>query len=108
MPVNPLAAGLEKERIEPLLLCDPDGTVIDEAIPYLLQHAGANHGMTAETEVFLFEAHRSQPMREKIQPALAQDKWVICDRFFDSTTVYRGAGRNLDSKLDSNAPRSRG
>src|SRR5207302_1509985 len=54
-----------------------------------------NHGMTAETELLLFEASRSQLVREKIQPALAQDEWVICDRFFDSTTVYQGVARSL-------------
>ena len=55
--------------------------------------------MTAETELLLFEASRSQLVREKIQPALTRGEWVICDRFFDSTTVYQGAARNLDSKL---------
>ena len=52
--------------------------------------------MTAETELLLFEASRSQLVREKIQPALARGEWVICDRFFDSTTVYQGAARDLD------------
>ena len=58
--------------------------------------------MTAETELLLFEASRSQLVREKIQPALTRGEWVICDRFFDSTTVYQGAARNLDSKLVKN------
>src|SRR5256714_4547131 len=68
-------------------------------IRHLLQHSDENHGMTAETELLLFEASRSQLVREKIQPALTRGEWVICDRFFDSTTVYQGAARNLDSKL---------
>jgi len=93
--VKRLTARLEKLGINPLVLREPGGTVIGEAIRHLLQHSEENHGMTAETELLLFEASRSQLVREKIQPALAQDEWVICDRFFDSTTVYQGVARSL-------------
>lgn len=55
--------------------------------------------MTPETELLLFAASRSQLVREKIQPALARDEFVLCDRFFDSTTVYQGAARALDPVL---------
>ena len=55
--------------------------------------------MTPETELLLFEASRGQLVREKIQPALWRGKWVICDRFFDSTTVYQGVARHLDPDL---------
>jgi len=77
--VNRLAARLEKERIKPLVLREPGGTAIGEAIRHLLQHSEENHGMTAETELLLFEASRSQLVREKIQPALSRGEWVICD-----------------------------
>jgi len=55
--------------------------------------------MTPETELLLFEASRSQLVREKIQPALRRGEWVICDRFFDSTRVYQGSARHLDLEL---------
>jgi dTMP kinase len=97
--VTRLAARLDREGIRPLVLREPGGTAIGEAIRHLLQHSEENHGMTAETELLLFEASRSQLVREKIQPALARGEWVICDRFFDSTTVYQGAARNLEAKL---------
>jgi dTMP kinase len=97
--VERLGARLDKEGIRPLVLREPGGTAIGEAIRHLLQHSEENRGMTAETELLLFEASRSQLVREKIQPALARGEWVICDRFFDSTTVYQGAARNLDAKL---------
>jgi dTMP kinase len=93
--VKRLAARLEKDGIRPLVLREPAGTAIGEAIRYLLQHSDENHGMTPETELLLFEASRIQLVWEKIQPALARGEWVICDRFFDSTTVYQGAARNL-------------
>jgi dTMP kinase len=96
--VKRLAARLEKWGIRPAVLREP-GTAIGEAIRHLLQHSEDNHAMTPETELLLFEASRSQLVREKIQPALRRGEWVICDRFFDSTTVYQGAARQLDLRL---------
>jgi dTMP kinase len=96
--VKRLAARMEKEGIRPLVLREPGGTAIGEAIRYLLQHSDKNHGMTPETELLLFETSRSQLVWEKIQPALARGEWVICDRVFDSTAVYQGTARNLDPK----------
>jgi len=52
--------------------------------------------MTPETELLLFEASRSQLVREIIKPALEQGMCVIADRFFDSTTAYQGAARALN------------
>ena len=93
--VKRLAARLEKWGIRPAVLREPGGTAIGEAIRHLLQHSEDNHAMTPETELLLFEASRSQLVREKMQPALRRGEWVICDRFFDSTTVYQGAARQL-------------
>src|SRR5207248_11760113 len=65
-------------------------------IRHLLQHSEDNHAMTPETELLLFEASRSQLVREEIQSALRRGEWVICERFLDSTTGYQGAARQLD------------
>ena len=97
--VKRLATRLEKWGIRPAVLREPGGTAIGEAIRHLLQHSEDNHAMTPETELLLFEASRRQLVREKIQPALRRAEWVICDRFFDSTTVYQGAARQLDLGL---------
>ena len=70
-----------------------------DAILHLLQYSQENHEMTAETELLLFEASRSQLVRKKTQPALAGDKRGICDRLFDSTAVYQDAEPNLVPKL---------
>ncbi len=99
MQVKRLAARLEKCGIAAAVFREPGGTAIGEAIRHLLQHSEENHAMTPETELLLFEASRSQLVREKIQPALQRGEWVICDRFFDSTTVYQGAARHLDPEL---------
>jgi dTMP kinase len=55
--------------------------------------------MVPETELLLFEASRSQLVREMIKPALERGLCVIADRFLDSTTVYQGAARKLDRQI---------
>jgi len=97
--VQRLAARLERSGIPHLLTREPGGTSIGETIRELLQFAPHNSAMTAETELLLFEASRSQLVRETIKPALERGLYVIADRFFDSTTVYQGAARKLDHEM---------
>jgi dTMP kinase len=97
--VKRLAARLERERVPFLLTREPGGTPIGEKIRDLLQFAPESGAMRAETEVLLFEASRSQLVREIIEPALTSGSIVIADRFFDSTTVYQGVARKLDAKF---------
>lgn len=95
--VKRLAARLEAEGMPFLLTREPGGTLIGEKIRDLLQFAPESAAMFPETEVLLFEASRSQLVREVIVPALDRGTLVIADRFFDSTTVYQGAARRLNS-----------
>ncbi|MGB9475003.1 MAG: dTMP kinase [Candidatus Udaeobacter sp.] len=97
--VQRLAARLERFGMPYLVTREPGGTPIGETIRELLQFASHNSGMTPETELLLFEASRSQLVREIIKPALERGVCVIADRFFDSTTVYQGAARRLDREL---------
>ncbi len=78
---------------------EPGGTAIGEKIRDLLQFAPESFAMAAETELLLFEASRSQLVREIIRPALEQGTIVISDRFFDSTTVYQGVARKLEPDM---------
>jgi dTMP kinase len=94
--VQRLAARLEELGVPFLVTRDPGGTAIGESIRELLQFAPQSAGMAPETELLLFEASRSQLVRELIKPALESGKCVIADRFFDSTTVYQGVARKLD------------
>jgi dTMP kinase len=93
--VHRLAARLESLGIPFLLTREPGGTAIGESIRELLQFAPHGKGMFPETELLLFEASRSQLVREVVKPALDAGICVISDRFFDSTTVYQGAARRL-------------
>ena len=97
--VKRLAARLEARGVPVLLTREPGGTAIGEKIRHLLQFAPEGVAMRPETEVLLFEASRSQLVREVIQPALDGGRTVIADRFFDSTTVYQGAARKLDPTI---------
>src|SRR5262249_29631399 len=94
-----LAARLERSAVPHRLTREPGGTPIGETIRELLQCASHNSDMTPEAELLLFEASRSQLVREIIKPALECGMCVIADRFFDSTTVYQGAARKLDREM---------
>lgn len=78
-------------------LREPGGTKVSEKIRTLLLDT-ANAGMCSECELLLYEASRAQLVHEVIEPALAADALVLCDRFFDSTYAYQAGGRGL---LDS-------
>jgi dTMP kinase len=79
------------------VLREPGGTLIGEEIRHTLKHSPNNHAMTPEAELLLMNASRAQLVRELIRPSLDRGEIVICDRFYDSTTVYQGHGRGLDS-----------
>src|SRR5213083_841182 len=97
--VKKLATRLQQMGVPYVITREPGGTPIGETIRELLQFAPHNFGMTPETELLLFEASRSQLVRETIKPALERGVCVIADRFFDSTTVYQGAARRLDREM---------
>jgi len=94
-----LASHFQRCGIPYILTREPGGTPIGESIRDLLQFAPHNSDMTSETELLLFEASRSQLVREVIKPALERGKCVIADRFFDSTSVYQGAARKLNREV---------
>jgi dTMP kinase len=94
-----LSERLKRCGFQCILTREPGGTPIGETIRELLQFAPHNSTMTAEAELLLFEASRSQLVRDVIRPALERGVCVIADRFFDSTTVYQGAARKLDREM---------
>ena len=97
--VSLLAERLTKAGVPLLVTREPGGTPIGEKIRQLLQFAPESVAMTPETELLLFEASRSQLVRQVIQPALDRGTVVISDRFADSTTVYQGVARRLDQEM---------
>jgi dTMP kinase len=61
--------------------------------------SGAAKPLGADAEAMLFAAAREDHVRCTIEPALAAGKWVVCDRFADSTRVYQGALGQVDRRL---------
>lgn len=86
---------LSRHGIEVVNTREPGGTELGEKIRgLLLDHR--NRTMTSDTELLLMFAARAQHIAEVIEPALAQGRWVLCDRFTDATYAYQGGGRGID------------
>ena len=75
---------------------EPGGTAVGEKIRHLLLDT-ATSGLSPLAELALMFASRAQHIVEVIQPALAEGRVVLCDRFTDSTEAYQGGGRKLGS-----------
>ena len=74
---------------------EPGGTPGAEAIRRLLLGT-AGEGWQPRAEALLFAAARSDHVERLIRPALNAGKWVICDRFVDSSRAYQGRAGGLD------------
>lgn len=96
--IQRLASSLEKLGRKVVISREPGGTPLGEDIRHLLKHAVSGENMVPRTELLLFAASRAQHVDELIKPNLDNGKIVICDRFLDSTTVYQGVARAIDSR----------
>ncbi len=81
--------GLEVETTR-----EPGGTPLAEEIRSLVLRPREER-VDGLAELLLIFAARAQLLAENIRPVLAGGKWVLCDRFTDSTYAYQGAGRGL-------------
>ena len=93
--IDRLVTHLRQDGYQVLVAREPGGTNVGEQIRHILQYSKQSDAMVPETELLLFCASRAQLVREVIEPALNNGDVVICDRFFDSTTVYQGVGRKI-------------
>lgn len=92
-----LAARLADEGIETVLTREPGGTPLAEAARTLLLHPPEGEAWSALSEALLVNAARRDHLEKLIRPALAAGKWVICDRFADSTRVYQSIDGGVDA-----------
>jgi dTMP kinase len=102
--VAALAMRLKTFGIGVVITREPGGSPGAEAIRHVLL-SGAAKPLGPYAEAILFAAARDDHVRQTIRPALEQGKWVICDRFTDSTRVYQGALSNVDPRLISRLER---
>src|SRR5919201_2041692 len=96
-------AKLLAERLRPfglgvVLTREPGGSPEAEAVRHVLL-SGAAKPLGAHADAILFAAARDDHLRETIRPALQTGKWVLCDRFADSTRIYQGTLGNVDPRL---------
>lgn len=83
--------------INVVLTREPGGTPVGEKIREVLLQS--QNKMAHLCELLLLFAARAQHIEQVIAPALAQGRWVLCDRFTDATYAYQGGGRGIDSAL---------
>ena len=86
---------LNKAGKELVVTREPGGTELGEKLRAVLLNA-QEQSMCDDTELLLMFAARAQHLQEVILPALDAGKWVLCDRFTDSTYAYQGGGRGID------------
>ena len=77
---------------EVILTREPGGSAGAEEIRNLVLQGDPDR-WSAKTEILLFTAARRDHLERTIEPALAEGKVVICDRFADSTRMYQGLSR---------------
>ncbi|MBE7084685.1 MAG: dTMP kinase [Clostridiales bacterium] len=97
---------LTEKGIPHVFTREPGGGKISEAIREILLN-GKNAEMTDECEALLYAAARVQHLHDKVAPALAEGKLVICDRYVDSSLAYqahaRGLGEDFVRKINAYA-----
>ncbi|MDH3241777.1 MAG: dTMP kinase [Alphaproteobacteria bacterium] len=91
-----LAKFLEGRGLDVTRTREPGGSEGAEEIRRLLVE-GAPGRWTPLTETFLYAAARADHVARLVEPALAAGRWVISDRFTDSTLAYQGYGHGLDA-----------
>jgi dTMP kinase len=90
-----LAARIKSFGIGTLLTREPGGSPGAEVMRYILL-SGAVRPLGANAEAVLFAAARDDHLTTLIRPSLDQGKWVVCDRFADSTRIYQGVAGKVD------------
>ena len=92
-----LAAALREallaRGIDAVALREPGGVALAERIRSLVKDPGLE--IDDRAEALLYAASRAQLVAERVQPELAAGRWVLLDRYIDSSLAYQGAGRGL-------------
>lgn len=92
--IEALMKELTDTGVEAVLTREPGGIEIAERIREVILNP-EHTAMDGRTEALLYAAARRQHLVEKIEPALAAGKVVLCDRFIDSSLAYQGYARGL-------------
>lgn len=92
--IDTIATQLNDHGVPFITTREPGGTDLGENVRKILL-AHADIPMHAMTELLLMFAARVEHVDKIITPAIEAGRWVICDRFTDSSYAYQGGGRGL-------------
>lgn len=92
-----LAGVLRADGLDVVVTREPGGTPIGDRIRAVLLDS-RTQGLAPWTELALMFGSRAQQIHENILPALDAGKFVLCDRFTDSSEAYQGGGRKLGTE----------
>lgn len=92
-------AWLEAKGLQVVCTREPGGTPLAEQLRTLVKQAAPQEQIASETELLLMYASRVQLLRNVIEPALHEGKWVLADRHDLSSRAYQGGGRQLGDTL---------
>ena len=90
---------LESLNISVVLTREPGGTELGKDLRRLLLEKSPNKPVGEVTELLLYAADRAQHIEEELKPNLATGKYILCDRYTDSTIAYQGYGRGLNMSI---------
>ena len=93
-----LAERLSAGGLDVVSTREPGGSPGAEAIRALALNGAADR-WSPVSETLLMYAARADHLEKLIRPALSDGAWVVCDRFYDSTRAYQGAGGGAPTKL---------
>jgi len=88
-----LAEALRAEGVDVELLREPGGVELSERVRALVKDPALT--VDPRAEALLYAAARAQLVAERVRPLLDAGRWVLLDRFVDSSLAYQGAGREL-------------
>ena len=89
-----LLEALKVRGIDAVALREPGGVALAERIRALVKDPELEIGDRAEA--LLYAASRAQLVAERVRPELEAGRWVLLDRYVDSSLAYQGAGRGLN------------
>jgi dTMP kinase len=90
---------LQNLDIPVLVTREPGGTELGLQLRHLLLDKSENKPISELTELLLYAADRAQHVGQELKPNLAAGKYILCDRYTDSTIAYQGYGRGLNMSL---------
>lgn len=90
---------IEGQGISTIHTCEPGGTIFGDKIRAILLDTRKDSTPVPRAELLLYQASRAQLVETKIKPALANNQWVLCDRYSASSLAFQSGARGIKEDL---------